>query len=92
MITIRVKIGELSEIKISGHADFAEAGKDIVCAGVSAIYDALCCAVGTDANYCEGKEHVCRTAGSYPCVRMAVMGFQRIAERYRDCVKIVIRI
>lgn len=38
MITINYKKDKLiSEIKISGHANFAEFGKDIVCAAVSSI-------------------------------------------------------
>ncbi len=38
MITVTVTLSEEEmQVKVSGHADYAEKGKDIVCAGVSAI-------------------------------------------------------
>ncbi|MGL4523481.1 MAG: ribosomal-processing cysteine protease Prp [Bacilli bacterium] len=39
MITVRIdrKNGHVNGFKISGHAQFAEHGQDIVCAGVSAV-------------------------------------------------------
>jgi uncharacterized protein YsxB (DUF464 family) len=42
MIDIKMEIsGEDCVLEIKGHADYAEEGKDIVCAGVSAITGAL---------------------------------------------------
>lgn len=38
MIAIRVR---KDEIEINGHANYAEAGKDIVCAGVTALVQSL---------------------------------------------------
>lgn len=38
MIAVRVR---KDEIEISGHANYAEAGKDIVCAGVTALTQTL---------------------------------------------------
>lgn len=36
-IYIRKSIEGIKEIKVSGHANYAEVGKDIICSGVSAI-------------------------------------------------------
>ncbi len=36
-ILIKGEEGNINYLKISGHANFAEKGKDLVCAGVSAI-------------------------------------------------------
>ena len=41
MIKVRYNDTDSIMLRISGHADYAEAGKDIVCAGVSAITYAL---------------------------------------------------
>lgn len=40
MITIETNMKNY-EVKISGHAEFAENGKDIVCAGISALFYTL---------------------------------------------------
>ena len=88
MIKITVTKGAVNEVRIEGHACYASAGKDIVCAGVSALYDALCCAAGKDPAYCEGKAHVCRFKGHSPELCMALTGFRRIEQRYGDYIRI----
>ena len=41
MIHITIKYDEWFDIQIEGHAGYAEKGKDIVCAAVSALYQTL---------------------------------------------------
>lgn len=41
MVNIKYKTGDEFLLKATGHADYAEHGKDIVCAGVSALFFAL---------------------------------------------------
>lgn len=43
MIAVCVRKGRIT---VSGHADFAEAGKDIVCAGVTALIQTLIKSIG----------------------------------------------
>lgn len=41
MISVTVKIDSEIEVNVIGHASYAEIGKDIVCAGVSSLVNAL---------------------------------------------------
>ncbi|MBP3410079.1 MAG: ribosomal-processing cysteine protease Prp [Clostridia bacterium] len=41
MICIEYRTGKEKLLLVSGHAHYAEPGKDIVCAGISALYCAL---------------------------------------------------
>lgn len=96
MITIRYKCDEAHELKISGHAGYAEKGKDIVCAGVSAITYALLGII--DADYisrriadgnvyirCENNSERIGTAFD-----MAIIGYEQIAHTHPDNVSVQI--
>ncbi|MDD2207000.1 MAG: ribosomal-processing cysteine protease Prp [Aminobacterium sp.] len=52
MITVTVirEKGEIVSVEASGHSGYAEAGKDIVCAGVSALIQALATGVSDVAH------------------------------------------
>lgn len=83
-------------LEVSGHANYAEYGKDIVCAGVSALIQALmgwieenswktdCINIDTKEIVisCEGGEEV--SAVFY----MTALGLQQIADCYPDNVQI----
>jgi uncharacterized protein YsxB (DUF464 family) len=81
-INVTEKNTGVLKISLSGHAGLNERGKDIVCAGVSALFFAL---VKTD-----GVE-VCEKNGAYIitvppekrlCGEMAINGWRMIAEEY----------
>ena len=90
---IEVYIGK-REVKIKGHSGYAEAGKDIVCAGVSALLYAF-------SGYLEEKE--CLTFEKSESGRAVITftnegkegllmfteGVNRIAEAYPKFVKVI---
>ncbi|WP_283650851.1 ribosomal-processing cysteine protease Prp [Ileibacterium valens] len=39
---IRIESDKRSYLRITGHAGYADVGTDIVCAGISALYETLC--------------------------------------------------
>jgi uncharacterized protein YsxB (DUF464 family) len=85
-------------LTVYGHANYAEYGKDIVCAGVSSIVQALigwieenhykanCISVDTSGSEviisCEGGEDIAAVFG------MTVVGLEQIADSYPDHVQI----
>ena len=90
MIRVRCEPGRLT---VSGHAGYAAAGQDIVCAAVSALVYAL-------AGYLEEKGQAVRIAvrkgyadiqGAGDCgaaFAMARCGMSQLARAYPDCVEI----
>lgn len=100
MIEIRYQTdGYTHDLSLRGHANYSEYGKDIVCAGVSAIvysllgwlennaYDVTTCdydAAGGDVHiYCEGTEKL------ESVMDMVIIGLEQIAYRYPDNVIIL---
>lgn len=79
------------EISISGHAGLDERGKDIVCAGVSALFFALAKTDGV--NVCEknGAYIVTVPPEKRLCGEMAVNGWMMIAEEYPGNVECRVR-
>ena len=86
------------QIIVSGHANYAEKGHDIICAGVSVLSDTLCNMANGIESECvviqpmEGFTHVFikgpeseRTAGILDTI---ITGYQMIAEAYPDYVQI----
>ncbi len=85
-------------LTVVGHANYAEYGKDIVCAGVSAIVQALigwceenyetvnCISIDTQAGEviisCDGGENVAAV------FRMSTIGLEQLAYSYPDHVQI----
>ena len=75
-----------SGLNFEGHAEFAEKGMDIVCAGVSTLYYALISMSGVEAEECGGKQFVkCR--GAYK--KMALSGLRLLATTYPKNVQIM---
>ena len=56
MIKVQIKRNNkyITQIKIKGHAQFGEYGKDLVCAGVSAVATGICNALAKKG-FIEGK-------------------------------------
>lgn len=85
---------ELIKLEISGHAGFAEKGKDIVCAAVTALACTLeQCMENAGEGHCEWKEgETCFTASGTenlrPCFETVVTGLQLLAEEFPDYVNI----
>lgn len=81
-------------LKISGHAGYAERGKDIVCAAVTALACTLeKCIEKTGEGCCEWKKgETCFTATGTenlrPCFETVVTGLQLLAEEFPDYVNI----
>lgn len=97
MTKIEYKIGKDECIlRVEGHAGYAEYGKDIVCAGISALCNAL-----YRATFAANAMIQCETNDGLFMIRatdhggdvramysMAVLGFNDIAAEYPDFVKV----
>lgn len=91
---IRIKyMPEKGQLWIRGHSGYAEPGKDIVCAGISALFETL----GEHPSVCRGhgcakeNEHVLlpRTGTEkemMPMFDLIASGMRAIAEKYPDNV------
>lgn len=89
---------DVYRVEISGHAGYAPAGVDIVCAAVSALALALhsYLAAHPEVCICAGRQSggyarftFRRTRRSQAVYEMAVMGLSAIAAEYPDHVRIV---
>lgn len=88
---------DLSRIEINGHAGFAEKGKDIVCAGVSALFFCLLESLEELSNTVkeikdiDGYIRLDVINPDYNAVLLihaAMLGFKKIAEEYPDHVMV----
>ena len=103
MITIKLESNlNRRKVVVDGHADFAEAGKDIVCAGVSTLVQTYGAFLDEMKQY--GRVHICSCyikEGHYEleCIvssgwtmaafDMLKCGLENIAEAYPQFVKII---
>ena len=80
-------------VKAEGHAEYAERGKDIVCAGVSILMKALAAEATLRGGKCKFEEG-CAVV-SYPTRRMRqgtemfIAGVESLAQEYPEHVKII---
>lgn len=89
--TFKKKNNEIYWYKVDGHANFAEIGNDIVCAGVSSLYVAV-------TNTLLSSKRVFERDGGYfildggereqACLEVLHDGIQAIAEEYPDYCKV----
>ena len=95
MIEVKIRPGE---IQITGHSGYAAEGKDIVCAGVSALFQTMIKSIGNLAG--EMIEYDLRPGKSYMRYRNPsdiskvlvdsfIIGVALIANEYPDNVKTV---
>ena len=98
MIHITIKYDEWFDIQIEGHAGYAEKGKDIVCAAVSALYQTMVHTIQT-RQYGElkhirsndGFEHVLIdnvTQEGFGAIMAFIAGCEEIATAYPDYVNV----
>lgn len=100
MIEINFKPNEY-EISVSGHANYAEEGKDIVCAAVSMLFYTL--AASLDEKICTCEKTIDKGSSTIKCIpqekyvqNIALIfwtimnGFELLAESYQDHVKLTI--
>ena len=93
MISIQYKRDNL-ELQIAGHAGYAEKGRDIVCAAVTALAGTLeRCMKEAGEGSCEWKEgETCFTASGTenlrPCFETVVTGLRMLAEEFPEYVSI----
>ena len=95
---IHVKINNYS-VEVNGHAGYMPHGSDIVCAGVSALYQTLeeSAMELTDGTYKTSSEAGYGyikpngyVSGEYKLlVRSFLIGINGIASSYPDCVKVI---
>ena len=78
-------------VTVTGHAGYAEKGKDIVCAGVSALFMGLCGAaegqdIVTFENETEGawRLRFYKTSEARDYLRVFREGVRRVADEYPD--------
>lgn len=82
IITIKVTP---NSIEATGHANYAEHGKDIVCAAVSALLQTLelrgtaTKQKGVMKVYCEDKK----------ALELIADGLKQVAENYSECVEVI---
>lgn len=83
-----------TEIHLKGHAGYAVKGCDIVCAGVSALYQTLILTLPdvteTQLSY-ENDEHIIAAMNTYESdllIRSFLIGYESIAEEYPDYAEI----
>lgn len=96
MIYCEIKTeGAVVTVTVTGHAGHAEPPHDIVCAGVSALFMALCDTAeeaGVEMDYLDGKDakrvKLYRTRMVTHNIRMFEMGIRAIAREYPENVKI----
>ena len=91
MIKIKYSLGNKNRIEIKGHAGFDQKGRDIVCAGVSAIFYALCGKLenqdGAEYTYRDkAGEAYAECRGERDAFDMAVIGFMQIELAYPENV------
>lgn len=95
--------GTSLELKVDGHADYDEHGRDIVCAGVSAITQALTgfienhddCEGETQENDCGGHVHIFALKSdeaTYAAFEMAFIGLLQIEMAHPNYVTVSKRI
>ena len=94
MIHISYRVsGGVIKVAASGHACFAPAGQDVVCAAISALLQTLVLYTqgkkGGSAETGKGVLHVAMRDGKEPrAVAEAVMaGVRQIAKQYPECVQ-----
>ncbi len=102
MIKIRVteENGLIRSLSISGHAGYAEKGKDLVCAAVSGIAFGLCNAVDAmvpNARIEVKENHIVidvmnPTKESNYILKTGVISFQTVEESNRDYVKMYMEV
>lgn len=89
---------DVYRVEISGHAEYAPEGQDIVCAAVSALALALhsYLAAHSEVCICAGRQSggharftFRRTRSSQAAYEMTAMGLSAIAAEYPDHVRIV---
>jgi uncharacterized protein YsxB (DUF464 family) len=93
--------GRLAAVRAFGHADFAVAGEDVVCAGVSAILQAARLGLEQHAKIAlEAKQHSGQFEMTWPAgvrddpavmaiVETAELAVRQIAEQFPEHVRIV---
>ena len=97
MITVRIGLhrNEIS-LNMQGHAGYAEAGKDIVCAAASMLF-CLCCeranALATGVRYVHGSGYgdlTCKADDMEAVTAFETLfrGFELLAEQYPEHVKV----
>lgn len=82
-----------NRVSLSGHAGYAPAGQDIVCAAVSALVFALAEAAEQRGGVRElvirpGRVTVAVKEDCADYLRVAVCGLHQLAERYPQCVAV----
>ncbi len=103
MIKIRFeKREDIFSLSVKGHANFAEAGKDIVCAGVSAILYALIGFLQNNEEHIEDKQIRADSGDAYVfCVgdekilaaaELALIGFLQIEKQYSEFVSVKVNL
>lgn len=96
MIKVKIKNsnGYIEYLKVSGHAEYAEHGKDLVCAGVSAIMYGLLNALDGKPCKCSLEDDIIvevlkKDQDVQNYLELAITQLETIAYSYKQNVKIV---
>lgn len=94
MINIRYTVNDGIELTMDGHADYAEPGKDIVCAATTILARTLAeevqqCDDHALVDLSPGHAYI-RSCGknAADALRVVVTGFRLLAQNYPDMVRI----
>lgn len=93
MITAKFKKrnNQIYWYQVTGHADYANVGNDIVCAGVSALYISVTntlLSMGRTFERNDGYFTLDATDVDNACLKVLYDGIQSIAEQYPDNIKV----
>ena len=92
-ITCRRYYDESFSVRIEGHAGYAEFGKDIVCAGISALTGALAERVGKlcyrhEIDLQSGHAYITGSSEAYEAYSTVVGGYKLIESTYPEYVHV----
>ena len=99
MINCEIKLegNNISKVKITGHADFADAGSDRVCAGASMLSYAIankCLKINKDFKFEENKSkgmifiNDCKSEEINLLMETLVEGFEMLEKEYKKNVNV----
>lgn len=90
MIKIQINEGRINTVIITGHAEYAPRGSDIVCAAISALYQTLALTVGENIVKKDGE---CKLSfrGKKSELNMFIKGAEAVAGEYHDNVRLSVK-
>lgn len=92
---VYIKGRDVVGLSVKGHSGYAESGKDIVCAAVSALVESMRLYL-QECPYCSVREDgeailMAATIAYEPAFDMVHVGLEALSEQYPDNIKIIVQ-